>query len=475
MVAEPVAEPKRSSPGSGSAVLYLVGSILQGLGLLLIQPFAIRLLSATEWGLVSTSVVAIQVVVVLISAGLPLAITRLWFDADRGTLRARGMYGFLAGGAALLGIITAAVVAAAGLWTGGAVAWPAVMAMVSIGLLGTVLGAQAVLRAQNRPVAFVVLSLVSSVAANLAGLGAILFTTATAAVYLAAYTVAVAVAAVLALTFVRPTVPWRVAGVTRESVAIAVPLLPHTGALMLLTQGAVLLLAALTGAVPAGQFGAVLIFALGPLTLLNALNNAWATRLMEAAEAKLPALLRRVAVEAFVAAAVIGALASAAATAGAFILTQSPEELSPVARVLPLVSSGYALFLVATNMVYILQRTSTMAYLTPMVLVVMAAAATPFALHGNLMAVAGVQAGGFILLGVVYQRSVAMFSPGAWPLRLFIGVTIAHLALVLILGLLPDTFVSGIAEAGVVGIVLVALAALLLRNRRQVEHTPTAS
>lgn len=110
MVAQQTPEIKGGIASPRSAILYLLGSMVQGLGLLLIQPFAIRLLSPIEWGLVSTAVVAIQVVVVLISAGLPLAITRLWFDASDGQRRARAMYGFLALAAVLLGAIMAAVV-----------------------------------------------------------------------------------------------------------------------------------------------------------------------------------------------------------------------------------------------------------------------------------------------------------------------------------------------------------------------------
>lgn len=454
MVAEHTAEVKRSIASPRSAILYLLGSMVQGLGLLLIQPFAIRLLSPVEWGLVSTSVVAIQVVVVLISAGLPLAITRLWFDASDGQRRARAMYGFLALGAVLLGAIMAAVVAVVSLEYGASVAWPAVMAMVSIGLLGSVLGAQAVLRAQNRPLAFVALSLVSSVAANLAGLGAILLTAASATAYLLAYTGAVGAAALMAVLLVKPKAPWRVPNVFRESVGIALPLLPHTGALMLLTQGAVLLLAVLAGAAPAGQYGAVLIFALGPLTLLNALNNAWATRLMEASPGKLATLLKSVTVEALLAAAAIGILASAAATTGGFILTQSPDQLGPVARILPLVSVGYALFLVATNVVYIIKRTQAMAYVTPLVLVLMAAVAVPFAMRGDLMAVAAIQAGGFVLLGLAYWLVVRKSTRDAWPIRLLLILLAVHLTAAILLGLLPTTFLAGVIEIAITGLLL---------------------
>ncbi len=466
MVAEEIKEPEEKVAGPRSAVLYLIGSLVQGLGLLLVQPFAIRLLNPVEWGLVSTSIVAIQVVVVLISAGLPLAITRLWFDATDGQRRARAMYGFLALGALALGALAAAGTIVAALAGGGPVPWPAVLAMLSIGLLGTVLGGQAVLRAQNRPLAFVALSLISSVAANVAGLATILLTAATATAYLAAYSIAVAAATAVAVLLIRPLPPWRVRGVMRESGGIALPLLPHTGALMLLTQGAVLLLAVLAGAAPAGQYGAVLIFALGPLTLLNALNNAWATRLMGAPRGQLLGLVKSVTTEALLAAGAIGLLASAAATAGSFVLTQAPEELSPVARILPLVSLGYALFLVATNVVYILERTRAMAAATPVVLVVVGAAALPFALRADLVAVAAVHAAGFILLGLAYWGVVRGETRGAWPLRLFGGVLAAHLAAVAILTVVPTTFLAGVIEAGLAVVLVAAAGYLRLKGSR---------
>ncbi|HSN38487.1 MAG TPA: oligosaccharide flippase family protein [Arthrobacter sp.] len=466
MVAEHIPEIKGRTGGPRSAILYLIGSLVQGLGLLLIQPFAIRVLDPVQWGLVSTSVVAIQVIVVLISAGLPLAITRLWFDRVNGQSRSRAMYGFLSLTALILGTAAALVVAWVSMGAQGRVAWPSVMSMLSIGLLGSVLGAQAVLRAQNRPLAFVALSLVSSVAANLAGLGAILLTSPTATSYLAAYAVAVAAAAALAVFLVRPKAPWRVHTVLRESVGIALPLLPHTGALMLLTQGAVLMLAFLNGATAAGQFGAVLIFALGPLTLLNALNNAWSTRLMEAPAGERSSLLRSVATEALLASAAIGLLASAAASAGSIILTPSPEVLAPVARILPLVSLGYGLFLVATNLVYILGKTRSMAYTTPLVLVLVAAVATPFALAGHLETVAWIQAAGFTLLGLSYWLVVKSSNSTSWPVGLFGILLTVHLVAIVVLSAIPPTFVAGAIEIAVVALLVLAAGYVRLKRSR---------
>jgi O-antigen/teichoic acid export membrane protein len=399
------AEPMVS--GARSALLYLIGSLFQGLGLVLIQPFAIRILDAEQWGLVSTAVVTIQVVVVLLSAGLPLAITQRWFSPENGKSRSLAIYGFLSMICLAIGLVAAAVVAISMGVAGDSVPWSTVLAMFAIGLLGAVLGAQAVLRAQDRPMSFVALSIGSSVVANLAGVAAIVLFPPSAANYLGAYTVAVFATSLIAVLWIRPKAPWRVPGVIRESTSIAVPLLPHTGALMLLTQGAVILLAATVGAGPAGQYGAVLIFALGPLTVLNALNNSWATRIMSAPSAQFTTVLRKVSTEALLSSLAVGLLASAGAVVGSMILSRDPELLAPVAQVLPLLSTSYALFLILSNVIYVLDRTRLMAYLTPLSLLVATFAALPFALAGNLFVVAAVHAGGFAVLALAYWLSRA--------------------------------------------------------------------
>ncbi|WP_196810911.1 lipopolysaccharide biosynthesis protein [Arthrobacter sp. 35W] len=463
---------KPAIAGSRSALLYLVGSLLQGLGLLLIQPFAVRVLDGTQWGLVSTAVVTIQVVVVLLSAGLPLAITQRWFAPGNGRDRSLGMYGFMAIACLAIGLAAAAVVAFATGAGGTGIAWTTVLAMVCIGLLGPVLGCQAVLRAQDRPMAFVLLSIGSSVLANLAGLVAIAVGTPTAANYLGAYTAAVLATALLAVVLVRPRAPWTVKGVVGESGRIALPLLPHTGALMLLTQGAVLLLAAVSGPATAGQYGAVLIFATGPLTVLNALNNSWSTRIMSVGRDELGPTLRAVLVEAALSAAAVGMLASAAASVGSAVLTTDPTLLAPVAQVLPLMSVGYAAFLIAGNVVYVLHRTTMMAYLTPAALLLSSGAALVPALAGDLLAVAAAHAAGFTVLGLAYWLAVRAATPGAWPMKVFVLAFAAHAALIVVLLLVPVSLATGLVEAGVVGAGAAAAALLVVKRRRIVEPSP---
>ncbi|WP_026550315.1 oligosaccharide flippase family protein [Arthrobacter sp. Br18] len=458
--------PERRIAGRRSALLYLFGSLLQGLGLILIQPFAVRLLSEFEWGLVATSIVLIQVVVVLLSAGLPLAITQLWFDQDDGRNRARAMYGFLA--IACLAIGGALAVGAGVVGRNDAVGtpWTIVLAMLIIGLLGTVLGAQAVLRAQDRPVAFVVLSVCSSVVANLAGLGAILVVGETALVYIVAYGAAVVLSVVVALFLVRPRLPWKVSGMTRASLTIAAPLLPHTGALMLLTQGAVLLLAQLSGASEAGRYGAVLIFALGPLTILNALNNSWSTRIMSADSRELHGSIRAVAGEAAVSALLVGLLASSAANIGAHVLTTDPGSLVHVAQILPTVSLGYALFLVAGNVLYVVHRTRLMAFATPAVLLVTTSLAILPAAAPTLTLLAAVHGAGFAVLGATYLLAVRRYTPSdAWPSSAFLYCAAGHVLFVVLIRLAPVTLLWGAVELIAVLSVIGTAALFWLRRR----------
>lgn len=455
----------RKSDGR-SALFYLLGSLLQGLALILIQPFAIRAVDGVQWGLISSSVATIQIVIVLLSAGLPLAITQRWFSSSNGPNRARGMYGFLALVCLSIGgLLAILVIVVSGF--GGGIAWELVWAMISLGLLGVILGAQAVLRARQRPLLFVLLSIVSSVLANLAGLASLLVFGATAANYLGAYTVVVLISAILAILLVRPKLPWSVPGVMRETAAVAGPLLPHTGALMMLTQGAVLLLIATAGEVAAGRYGAVLIFVLGPLTVLNALNNAWSTRMMSATAEEAGYRLREVATEAAFAGLLIGALASSAAVLGAVVLSRDPELLAPIAAVLPLASVGYALFLVATNIIYTTERTRIMAYLTPVILLLVLLLALMPAATGNLFGLALVHAAGFTLLGLLYWFANRKTAVGKLPITAFALCFVGHLLVVGVLLIFPATLAVGFIEVAVVWLLVLAFSTYLWRRSKR--------
>ncbi|MDQ4503241.1 hypothetical protein [Sinomonas sp. ASV322] len=448
--------------GSRNAVLYLIGSLLQGLGLLVIQPFAIRILPAAQWGLVSTSVVTIQVVVVLLSSGLPLEITRLWFEPAGGRIRSRSLHTILSCATLLIGIVGAAILWAASGASSDAL--PLIFALICIGLTGSVLGAQAVLRAQGRPTAFVGLSIGSSVVANFAGFLAIVWWGASASVYLGAYTVAVALTAIWSQSLVRPVPFGSALGIGRHAAHIALPLIPHTGALMLLTQGAVWLLALSASVSDAGQYGAVLIFALGPITVLNALNNAWTTDMMGASHANRDATMRRITRSAVAIGFLVGVLASSAGSVGSIVLSTAPDILGPIARTLPLLSVGYALFLVGSNELYVVAKTRVLGLISPLTLLLAFVSALPFALSHRLEGVAVVHALGFVVLGLV-TAGVAFRRKAFSLVVLACTLSVVHAGVISLLGLAPINILSAAAQF-VGGLVLVGLAAGYLMRKR---------
>ena len=104
--ATPQATP--SSLGAHS-VVYLVGTALQGLGVLLVLPFATRLLGPAEFGRVATGLVVVQMVGTLAAAGLPQVILREHHRGAEGPRAARALAGtmiLLALALAVLGLLS---------------------------------------------------------------------------------------------------------------------------------------------------------------------------------------------------------------------------------------------------------------------------------------------------------------------------------------------------------------------------------
>lgn len=202
-----------------NSVLYLAGALMQGLGIFLVQPFALRVLNNdAEWQELFLAVSVIQIGVVLGAAGLPLAITKTWFD-NNGAAKARSISGFLSLFGAVVGILAAAVY----WWVarGREGTFSFTIALLTMGLLATVLAAQALLRAQGRPVAFVLLSLGSSVAAYGAGLLAMLLVSATASVFMVGFGAAVCLTALGALFVAPPSQPFAVHGAAKRRCLLA--------------------------------------------------------------------------------------------------------------------------------------------------------------------------------------------------------------------------------------------------------------
>jgi O-antigen/teichoic acid export membrane protein len=373
--------------------LYLLGAIVQGLAVIAVQPFAIALMDPPQWGRTVVGIGVVQIGGVVLVAALPQAITRAWFDGAAGPHRARAISGVLwigapaAAGACIL-VMTALPTADP--------TFP--VAVAAIGAYAPVIGAQAILRAQGRPVAHFVLTAGCSALAHASGLAATTLAP-TSLSYLTGFAASSAVTLAVAFRIARPALPWAAPGAVRAALAAGLPLLPHTLALMLLIQGEPFLLKAAAGDAPAGRYGAVLVFAVAVTVLLGALNNAWMTRIM-AAGPYLPEVTRRVSVEGGWAALAVTGGAMALSGPGSALLSAGDTGLAGTAWILPLAGIGFTLYLLGSNLLFLAGREAVLSIVTPAVAVCAAAAALLPAAAGNLPGVAAVKAGAFLALGL---------------------------------------------------------------------------
>ncbi|HEX5969989.1 MAG TPA: oligosaccharide flippase family protein, partial [Intrasporangium sp.] len=260
-------------PLGSHSVVYLVGTALQGLGILLILPFATRLLGDAEYGKVATALVVIQMVGTIAAAGLPQVILREYHRGADGPTAGRALAGtmtLLALGLAVAGIIVGTVLAAAG-WV-DLREW--VLVVVASAALTTVVAGQSLSRARLRPYEFLVLAVAATVLAHLAGLLAAREDRA-GLTYLTAYTAALVVAAVAAIAIGRPLLPTAARKRTRAGVRLAAPLLPQALAMLVLLMGDVLLVNVFLGQAAAGAYQVALQLANMPFVLAVALFNAW--------------------------------------------------------------------------------------------------------------------------------------------------------------------------------------------------------
>lgn len=276
MADTPAAEAAPTQTGRTMAMhslVYVLGTALQGLGVLLIIPFATRLLGAAEFGRVATGLVAVQMVGTLAAAGLPQVILREQHRGPEGPRVARALAGAMVVFALVVGLLGAAaivVVAATGRGDLGQM-MPVLVAAVA---LTVVVSGQTLMRARMKPMGFFALAVGSTVLAQLGGLLAAREHP-SAATYLTAYAVVLVGVALVSVVIGRPLPPTVERTRVRAGVRLAAPLLPQAAAMLGLLMGDVVLTSALLGASAAGGYQVALQLANTAFVLSTALFNAW--------------------------------------------------------------------------------------------------------------------------------------------------------------------------------------------------------
>ena len=445
------APPHRVSDDGGSragslgahSVVYLVGTALQGLGVLLVLPFATRVLGAAEFGRVATGLVIVQMVGTIAAAGLPQVVLREHHRGAEGPRVARALAGtmvLLAVTLGVLGLGLALLLSATG--HADLSQWlPLVVAAVA---LTTVVAGQTLMRARLQPWGFLTLAVIATVGAQLAGVLAAR-SQPTAGTYLTAYAGVVVVAALVATFLGRPLPPTVERQRVLAGIRLGAPLLPQAAAMLGLLSGDVLLTRWLVGDAGAGGYQVALQLGNMPFVLAVALFNAWGPLVLSHPLDTRWAWTARTGTALT---AVVAAGAAGVALLGPWLVTVMAEPGSGfdhVAMVATLgvictVAVSYMLYQGSSLAVLDAERTGRLAWAALAALAVVVVAALVLAPRGGwaggIVGVAIAKALGYVVLMGLTTWFARSHSPLRWPSRAAL-VAVAGVGLALVGALLP--------------------------------------
>jgi O-antigen/teichoic acid export membrane protein len=439
-------------------LLYTVGVVVQGAATLIVIPFVTRLLGTVEYGHVAVGLSIIQIGAVFAVAGLPVAITRAYFDPGDGPLRARAMLGFVVG----MGLVVTAAALLLRPVLGDVIA----LSVAAVGAMTLVVGGQAVLRAQGRPVVFMVTAIGSTVGAHLIGLGAASLDR-SAGAYLTGYFVGAALTAILAMVLTPPTLPWRVPGAMAEGLRIALPVLPHTAAILIINSADPLIVSRLLGPGEAGRYQVAMMLGIAPLAVLSGINNAWSPAIMGAPDAdRWTFLARTVRPILWVATACTLGLALLAPLA--VHVLAGPEfgytTLAQLVQVIALTAPPQVIYLGAASVIFNQKRTTPLAFSTPLAAALFVGLSIPLVTTFGLQGMAVAKVLGFAGLAVATLIAAGRVASVPWQAGRWVPIMGAALVGVVVLQFVPATATAVWLQAGaavVLGLVFVGLFARL--------------
>lgn len=275
-------DPVRRLLGKGS--IYTLGTGVQAAGAWLVLPLVTRVLDPAQFGVVAACTVVVQVLSTLISLGAANPILRLWYEGDDGPERARSMYLF----AVLAGLGLAAVAFVTGpLWVrvfdGVAFAGAMQLAVVASALLSAVVVGQALVRARDAAGTFVGITLLTSLVGPALGLA--LAGAHGPAGYVGGLALGYAAGAVVGLAVSRPSARHLgTPALVRETLAIGLPTIPHSIALYLISAADRVVIQHQLGLAEVGRYQLAYVVGTAAITVVSAVNNAWAPIVYGAAE-----------------------------------------------------------------------------------------------------------------------------------------------------------------------------------------------
>ncbi|NUS74556.1 MAG: lipopolysaccharide biosynthesis protein, partial [Corynebacteriales bacterium] len=273
---------RRQLVGKGS--IYTLATAVQMLGVLVVLPILSRLLSRAEYGQVALATVITSTLGLVAALGLHAVITREYFTGGDGPLAARRLVAITIVVSIAIGGVGLATGPLWGAALGGFTTALALGALTSIAWAWITAG-QAMLRATHSAGRFVTVAVVNVLGGQLLGLAAVVWISASATSYLTGVASGAFAAALLSLAWARPV--W--SGLAdraalRSWFAIALPTVPHSAALFLMSVGDRFVIQIQEGDSAVAAYS--LAYQMGSLgiILIAAANNAWAPLIYGAKE-----------------------------------------------------------------------------------------------------------------------------------------------------------------------------------------------
>lgn len=460
--------------------MYTVATVAPILTVLAITPIVTHQLGAEQYGQVAVAVSIYQVGSVLLAYGLPAMITR---DAllDEGGFP--GACGYVVMGAVLALVGFAVVCGAAWLWAPSVYPGVPVLVVIYAAAAGAGLAivtlSQALMRAAERVVVFVLIAACAALLPPSLGLAVIAIGHGSAAGYsaglAAGYLISGAIAVVVAVRFVRPVIN-RMALV--RALRAGIPTVPHGLAVPALLTVVIALVVRSEGLGIAGGLQIAVLLGTSVVTVLNAINNAWAPMIFRASADQRP----RVLAESTFVVATLTLILVAGFVAAAPVLVPligGPALSGPDAIGAAYIVAGSGcfavLYLANIHLTFIERRTWPLAILTPLAAILSVGMAWLLASFSDLPLLAWATAWPlFYLLQAVSSYLLAVFG-SANPVRVARTVPLTVLSLGVVAGAGPwvgqHWWLPSVI--GLVAVVIGGIWVLVVRAYRPVQANPS--
>ncbi len=383
--------PGRRLLGKGS--IYTLGTALQLSAAALAIPVITRLLGSAEFGAVALAM-AIQLMLTgLATLGLPAAVMRFFFDHQDTVDGAATARSLIVSAAMIAGGVVFPVLLAGVIWAPalspedpGPVLLGSLLALPA-GVIGASL---ALLRAQERPRPFIVITLLASAGAQLLGIAALLIDR-HAFAYVTGVAIAFVIAAIAALrltgTLGSPPANRSLLG---SALRYSIPTIPNTISVSVLAVGDRILIQAISGSSAVGKYQIANAFGTLVIGFIVALQNAWIPITFGASEEQRWATLAEIAtLVTRLAALGAGVLALLALPVLKLVVPgdYDPEHLADVASVAVLASLPTVAFIARGQVLLWTKHTKPLILISPAAaalnLILVAVLLPPFGLIGT--------------------------------------------------------------------------------------------